>query len=101
MTARGTEARVRWISMPAAPSFSWWANIAPRPINPSGSAEPKMIFDTHATGVFPKYWKWLSMYASFTEHRGKRILWYADRKIFVLGRTITDEMLADMTVPRA
>ena len=44
-----------------------------------------MIFDTHATGVFPKYWKWLSLYASFTEHRGKRILWYADRKIFVLG----------------
>ena len=37
-----------------------------------------------------RYWKWLSMYASLTEHNGKRIFWYADRKIFVLGRYITD-----------
>ena len=53
-------------------------------------SEPKLIFDTHNVGVFPHYWKWLSMYASLTEHNGKRIFWYADRKIFVLGRYITD-----------
>ena len=42
---------------------------------------------------------WLSMYASFTEREGRRVFWYTDRKIFVLGRYITDEMLAGLTVP--
>ena len=40
------------------------------------------------------------MYASLTERAGERILWYADRKIFALGRYISDEMLAPLTVPR-
>ncbi|MXZ34552.1 MAG: hypothetical protein F4Z21_04670 [Acidobacteria bacterium] len=83
------------------PQFFVVGEYRPKAHQPVWFSRPKMIFDTHATGVFPKFWKWLSMYASFTEHRGKRILWYADRKIFVLGRHITDEMLADMTVPRA
>jgi len=39
------------------------------------------------------------MYASLTEHNGERVLWYSDRKMFGLGRFITDEMLAVMTVP--
>ena len=29
----------------------------------------------------------------------KRIFWYLDRKVFGLGRYITDEMLAGMAVP--
>ena len=37
----------------------------------------------------------LSMYASLTELNGERIFWYSDRKIFGLGRYITDEMLRD------
>jgi hypothetical protein len=30
----------------------------------------------------------------------KRILWFPDRKMFLLGKYITDEFLADMKVPR-
>ena len=29
----------------------------------------------------------------------ERIFWYSDRKVFGLGRYITDEMLAEMPVP--
>ena len=41
------------------------------------------------------------MYSSLTDRDGKRIFWYTDRKIFALGRYITDEMLAGLTVPQA
>ncbi len=39
------------------------------------------------------------MGASLTEFNGERIFWYSDRKVFGLGRYITDEMLAEMPVP--
>ena len=41
----------------------------------------------------------LSMYASFTNRDGKDVLWYPDRKFFLLGKQITQEFLADMQVP--
>ena len=62
-------------------------------------SKPTLLFDTENIGVYPFYMKWLSMYASVTEQGGKRILWYADRKIFGLGRYIDDEMLAPLLVP--
>ncbi len=34
-----------------------------------------------------------------TEHPGKRVFWYPDRKHFLLGKVISDELLADMRVP--
>ncbi len=62
-------------------------------------SEPSLLMDTHSVGIYPHYYKWLSMYASLTEQEGRRILWYVDRKTFALGRYITDEMLASMTAP--
>ena len=35
------------------------------------------------------------VYASLTERDGRHLFWYADRKQFVLGKCITDEMLAE------
>jgi len=63
-------------------------------------SKPLLLFDTQKVGVFPLYFVWLSMYASLTERDGKRIFWYTDRKLFALGRYITDEMLEQLTVPR-
>ena len=62
-------------------------------------SEPLLFCDTDMVGVFPDYMYWLSFYSSFTEREGKRVLWYTDRKMFFLGRYITDEMLAELTVP--
>jgi hypothetical protein len=39
------------------------------------------------------------MYASLTERDGRRIFWYADRKTFVVGKDMPDELLADMLPP--
>ncbi len=41
----------------------------------------------------------VATYTSLTEHEGKRVLWYPDRKHFLLGRLITDDWLAELRVP--
>jgi hypothetical protein len=41
----------------------------------------------------------LAMYASFTNIDGRDMLWYPDRKCFLLGREITPELLEGLTVP--
>ena len=62
-------------------------------------SEPMLFCDTEMVGVFPDNMYWLSFYSSMTERGGRRILWYTDRKLFFLGRDITDEMLAGLAVP--
>jgi len=36
----------------------------------------------------------LAMYASFTIRKGSQVLWYPDRKFFLLGQRITAEWLS-------
>ena len=52
------------------------------------------------TLVGPKKTNEIATYTSFTIYKGKQILWYPDRKYYLLGKYITDEMLADLTVPK-
>ena len=42
----------------------------------------------------------LSMYSSFTNRDGVDVLWYPDRKFFLLGRRITDSLLTGLEVDR-
>ena len=62
-------------------------------------AEPQFLFDTQKVKVGITALFWLAMYASLTERDGQRTFWYADRKQFVLGKNITDEML-EQEVPQ-
>ena len=62
-------------------------------------SEPKLLCDTQRVGVGVSGLIWLAMYSSFTDRNGVRIFWYPDRKHFLLGRYITDQMLEDMQVP--
>ena len=59
---------------------------------------PRQIADTHGVGVGPRSVVWLAMYASLTEHTGRRTFRYPDRKHFLLGKVISDELLAGMSV---
>ena len=43
----------------------------------------------------------LSMYASVTADEGGLVLWYPDRKFFLLGRRIRPKMLEGMSVPES
>ena len=66
---------------------------------------PKLLFDTHRIALGPGNGTaeggrfWLAMYSCLTQHAGERIFWYPDRKHFLLGRSITDELLDGMYVP--
>jgi len=65
-------------------------------------SEPKLLMDND--GVALGYGNGradMAMYASFTVRNGVRILWYPDRKFFLVGKNITDEWLADLEVPKA
>lgn len=81
------------------PQFLAVEEYRPGAHQPVWFSEPLFFCDTDNVGVFPEFRKWLSMYASLTDRDGKRIFWYTDRKIFALGRYITDEMLAGLTIP--
>jgi hypothetical protein len=39
-------------------------------------------------------------YVSLTEHAGRRVLWYPDRKGFVLGKVVPDRWLDQLSVPQ-
>jgi hypothetical protein len=41
----------------------------------------------------------LALYASFTVRNGRAVLWYPDRKFFLLGRIIGDEWFVDAILP--
>ena len=81
------------------PQFLSVGEFRPNAHQPVWFSQPLLLFDTDNVGVYPLYMRWLSMYASLTERNDHRIFWYTDRKIFALGRYISDEMLAPLTVP--
>jgi hypothetical protein len=41
----------------------------------------------------------LLMCSSFTTHGGEDVLWYPDRKFFLLGKQITSDLIDDIEVP--
>jgi hypothetical protein len=58
--------------------------------------EPKFFMDHDGTPLGKPGTKGrldLALYASFTVRQGRAVLWYPDRKFFLLGRVIGDEWL--------
>ncbi len=62
-------------------------------------SNPKLLMDAQRVRVGKQYLNMMAMYSSLTEINGQRIIWYADRKHFVVGKVIPDEMLEDMKAP--
>ena len=64
---------------------------------PVSFAKPKLMMDHDGTALGAPGSRGrtdLAMYDSFTVRGGRRVLWYPDRKFFLLGRIIGDEWLA-------
>ncbi|MBN1622730.1 MAG: exo-alpha-sialidase [Clostridia bacterium] len=59
---------------------------------------PYKLFDTDDIAIGPKETAEIATYTSYIEWNGKRILWYPDRKYYLLGRTLTDELLDSIDV---
>ena len=69
-------------------------------------SDPKLFMDTGNVAVDGKQYDvdaptnaTLSMYSSFTTRNGKNVLWYPDRKTFLLGKRITKATLSELKVP--
>jgi hypothetical protein len=56
-------------------------------------SQPRELFDTDGVIVSPKATNEIGSYPSMTVFKGERMLWYPDRKFFLLGKKITREMI--------
>ena len=65
----------------------------PKAHQPVWFSEGLELYDSHGIGVGPRWRRQLAMYGSLTECNGRRVLWYPDRKHFLLGKIISDELL--------
>jgi hypothetical protein len=62
-------------------------------------SESKLLMDHGNVPLGPGHRRDLAMYSSFTIRNDRRVLWYPDRKFFLLGRVISEEFLAGLRVP--
>lgn len=81
------------------PAFIAVGEFRPDAHQPIWFSQPKKILDTDGVPVGPKGTAEIATYTSLTEWLGTRILWYPDRKYYLLGRILPDSLLADMRVP--
>ncbi|MBO9605574.1 MAG: exo-alpha-sialidase [Paenibacillaceae bacterium] len=81
---------VRYNRRPAFISVGRFDAAAKQPIRFS---PPKQFLDTNGVTIGPKGTCEIATYPSLTEKDGKRMLWYPDRKYYLLGKQITDEWL--------
>jgi len=80
------------------PAFIAVGAFRPGAHQPVWFSQPKQILDTDGIPIGPKGTAEIATYTSLTEWRGKRVLWYPDRKYYLLGKVLPDALLADMTV---
>ncbi|MCD4727709.1 MAG: glycoside hydrolase [Pirellulales bacterium] len=71
----------------------------PKAHQPVWFSRPKRIADSDGVPAGVQNRVEMGTYGSLTEHRGRRVLWYPDRKHFLLGKMIPDETLEEMIVP--
>ena len=80
------------------PAFIAVGEFRPDAYQPIWFSKPKQILDNDGAVVSLKGTNEIATYTSFAAYKGKQILWYPDRKYYLLGKYITDEILADMNV---
>ena len=82
------------------PTFITLGEFRPQARQPIWFSPPVQILDTDGVIVGPKKTAEVGTYPSLTEWRGRRTLWYPDRKYYLLGRYLPDELLGQMKVPK-
>ncbi|MEN6345586.1 MAG: sialidase family protein [Armatimonadia bacterium] len=80
------------------PAFLARGEFRPNAEQPIWFSESKQLMDNDGKGIGPLNRTDCGVYPSFTRRQGNYILWHPDRKFFLLGKKITREFLADMTV---
>ena len=83
-----------------APSFVAVGEYRPNADQPIWFSKSKQLMDNDGVGVGPLKRIDLGVYPSVTYRNGQYVLWHPDRKFFLLGKRITPEWLAELTVPK-
>lgn len=98
---RGDYKAAKAASGPRRPAFIALGEYRPDAEQPIWFSDSKQLMDSDGLWVdgktdFPL--GNVAVYTSFTTRNGVNVLWYPDRKYFLLGKTITDEFLGDLSV---
>ncbi|MEW6360141.1 MAG: sialidase family protein [Planctomycetota bacterium] len=80
------------------PTFIAVGEFRPKAHQPIWFSTPRKLLDTNDIPIGPKGTAEIATYTSMTDWHGRRVLWYPDRKYYLLGKYITDEILAEMKV---
>lgn len=73
-----------------------WLSVGkymPTAHQPLWFSRPQVLLETNGVHLGPKGTAEIATYTSVTEHHGKRVLWYPDRKYYLLGIDLTEERL--------
>ncbi len=82
---------------PAYISLGTYQSQARQPI---WFTDPQLLADSGPELVGPKKTCEICTYTSYTEYKDRRILWYPDKKYYLLGKYITDEMLDSLALQK-
>jgi len=82
------------------PAFIALGEYRPDAKQPIWFSESKQFMDNDGVGIGPLKRIDIGVYPSFTSRDGNEVLWHPDRKFFLLGKRITPEWLAELSVPR-
>lgn len=88
---------------PRRPAFLALGEFRPKADQPLWFSESKQFMDTDDYGVNGKKGELnsgIGVYSSFTTRKGNNVLWHPDRKFFLVGKKVTPEFLAGLTVPK-
>jgi hypothetical protein len=82
-----------WANFFRNPTYYCIGQYTPDAEQPITFSSPVKIFDTDDVAVGPKRTAETATYTSMTFFQGERILWYPDRKFYLLGKRLPDTML--------
>jgi hypothetical protein len=83
------------------PAYVAVGEFRPKAEQPLWFSESRLLMDNGGNGIGPLNRVDIGGYTSFTTRGGRNVLWHPERKFFLLGKTITKEILAGLTVPQA
>lgn len=81
------------------PAFIALGEYRPKAEQPIWFSESKQLMDNDGVGIGPLQRLECGVYPSVTYRKGNFVLWHPDRKFFLVGKKITPEWLADLSVP--
>jgi hypothetical protein len=99
------EARPENMRNPRRPAFIALGEFRPGADQPVWFSESKQVLDNGGYSVYGepitdlRKAQDIAVYPSFTTRGGNNVLWYCDRMSFLLGKRISEALLADLAVP--